>query len=574
MFNFDPDKNSELYTEGILDDVFGEVNETEARERGRARLDREDRTLGAASRTLDQINKSKKTISVNNKSITARAKNSILQFPIYVSQSIRVNEAHIISKLFERVYATIVQAALAQNPIVDEEEVNNLKFLQGFHTNMKESASSLINEYYEPIDEIDAILTESIYHTEKISDDVSVTFSVVPSTNKDLLAENARLMNEPLAGFSYLKEATNEKEQTASTTTSVNPLTEDELEDIAIDRYDDIDGTALNAALKRTANQTDREIRQEARAEHPDDPAGEDIAYEDRVIARNNARTALDKAVDKLKHEIKGAGDKGIDGMVFRNGKYCRSASTSSKVNKNKSVATTPKAPVLLKDADIKKSNGMLPWTIEATFNVRQRDGQITKDVSFIIGIKSILHLIRAQDLEEDLEEIISGNIRSLQKVRYKTGEITFAEYIFNRKNIKKDAAKRINHNKRWLNTLKRLSEYEKLNGSLLKHPAEFVANGSVPVPNGTLILSQIDVNNMANNTGIDISEVGTAKKLVKSLFLLGVVIVDSTAGSMKVLMPDMQANWDVQSLASIDADISKTENSSLLKELQKAVNK
>ena len=78
----------------------------------------------------------------------------------------------------------------------------------------------------------------------------------------------------------------------------------------------------------------------------------------------------------------------------------------------------------------------------------------------------------------------------------------------------------------------------------------------------------------MVNETGIDVSDVNIATKLARSLFLIAVVIVDSTAGSMRILFPDSASDWDVQSLASIDAELSKTDNSSLMKELNKMVNK
>jgi hypothetical protein len=230
-------------------------------------------------------------------------------------------------------------------------------------------------------------------------------------------------------------------------------------------------------------------------------------------------------------------------------------------------------APRFLKDADVKKLNGMLPYTIEATFRLRTPEG-LDEDVRYIIGIKTVFHLISIKDLSEDLREIITGNIKGLQKVRYKTGEITFKDYFFNIKGLKADAAKHINYNKRWLNTLKRLGEYEKMNGTLLGKGTKALAGGHVPIPNGTLILTQPEVTKLANETGIDLSIVSNAKRLAKSLFLIGVVIIDSTAGTMRVLFPDSDVSWDVQSLASIDAELSKTDNSQLMKELNRMVNR
>ena len=68
----------------------------------------------------------------------------------------------------------------------------------------------------------------------------------------------------------------------------------------------------------------------------------------------------------------------------------------------------------------------MIEGGITTVMGLLGTDG-ITRDVKYIIGIKSVMHLIRTQDLVEDLPELITGNIKTLQKVRYKTGEITFS---------------------------------------------------------------------------------------------------------------------------------------------------
>ena len=212
----------------------------------------------------------------------------------------------------------------------------------------------------------------------------------------------------------------------------------------------------------------------------------------------------------------------------------------------------------------------MLPYTIEASFIITETN----RAVHFIIGIKTVMHLISTKDLGEDLHGLVTGDISSLRKVRYKTGEIKFMDYVFNVKQIKRDAAKHINYNKRWINTLKRLSEYDKVNGSLLKAPARIIAGGHIPIPNGTLVLSQTDVTMMTNSTGIDISTVSNAKRLAKSLFLIAICIVDNSAGSMRVLFPDSDSDWDVQSLHSIESELSKTDNSALMQELNKKINR
>lgn len=521
-------------------------------------------TAGELSKGADNLETMDKMLGkhrVDTRSIVARARNSILQFPVYITQTNRVNAAHTISKMLERVYASFVQNVLAQYPIMNEEEANNMVFLKKFHSNINESTlediqkmyESFFNEFYEPIDELDAMMTESVFHTININEYCSLNFRVVPPTDQELIAENARLMNEPLTGLSYLREAKDEKLTDSKTEDSYNYVTvkEDELRSMARERAN------LSNAEKLLMDTSDKDLK-------------DDNERKKKRAARNKVENALTNLRDDIKNGK--VSNYSIDnaGRVRR---YERTIKKTKERRREEPVQKAVDAPTLLKEADIKKVNGMLPWQIVATFRLRTKNG-IDRDVKYVIGIKTVLHLIRTQDLAEDLQELITGDMKSLRKVRYKTGEISFKDYMFNVKGLKADAAKHINYNKRWINTLKRLADYKKMNGALMKTAVSATAGGGVPIPNGTLVLAQPDVTTLTNQTGIDLSNVSNAKRLAKSLFLIAVAIVDASAGTMRVLFPDSDTDWDVQSLAAIDAELAKTDNSQLMKELNRMVNR
>jgi len=526
-----------------------------------------------AADTASELDRMLNKGKVDTRSIIARAKNSVLQFPCYVTQSMPVNAAQILSKTFERVYASFVQTAIAQKKIIDESEANELLFLKQFHTNLKESVDVMYGGFYQPIDDLDAILKESVFAEYQITPDMTVEFRYVPETASEyLVKECARLSSEPLDGFTYLQEAekkgfvakkvakreqdaynaSHDKETSATTQTQLKPLTDAELIDIICDR-------------DRISSE-DKKLLQMSLKDVPDDKKDDKKEIEDRY----------DRALTAFKAEISRGKVKGyeIDGAGRIRTKISTS-STSTKVVQRKAPETIkgPEVPTLLREVEIKKMNSIAPYMIECHFRVRSQ-GKLDTDVHYLIGVKTIMHLIRTQDLAEDLRELVTGKIKSLQKVRYKTGEISYWEYLFNTKAIKKDAGKSINYNKRWVNTLKRLSEFDKTHGSLMRGPVSGLNKGDIPIPNGTLILTQPDVTSLTNETGIDLSVVGNAVRLAKSLFLIAVVIVDSSAGTMRYIFPDNMTDWDVQSLSAIDAEVAKTDNSQLMRELNRLVNK
>lgn len=575
--------------------------------------------LGDLSAALTAPNK------IDNRSLFARARNSLLQFPIYVSQSIRANEAHILSKMFERVYASLVQAVLAQNPIVNEEELNNMVFLKRFHTNIKESANVMTNIYYQPIDTIDEMLKESVFFHQQLTESCDVTFRMVNLTDQYLIQENARLMHEPLTGFPYLMmEANGDTDRkredqevqlgirsgermNIEQTKSEKILNDNDIIDIALTANDDAAVARAKAAAEKQAKQdygsNIMDDIDKLNKKSPSDADYNDSRWDDAKAAKkaisdagSNARkgvyisakeiaaykngklnwirkTELDNIIDDWKKNVKDGNNKSV---AYRKGQFVNVSTSTKRTIIDKKVPFTPAVdtPKLLKDVEIKKMNGMLPFPMEATFRVRLKNGNLDRDVKFLINVKSVLHLINPKDLGEDLREIVTGNIKKLQKVRYKTGEITFKDYMFNSNNIKKDAAKGIEYNKKWLNTLKRLAEFKKVNGALLKDPAKIISKGDIPIPNGTMILSQADVTTLTAETGIDLSVISNAKRMANSLFLIAIAIVDGSAGTMKVLFTDTDADWDIQSLAAIDAEIAKTDNSQIMRELNRMINR
>lgn len=486
---------------------------------------------------------------LDRRSIIARASNSVMQFPIYITQSNRIAEAHTIGKAFERVYASFVQNVIAQNPVVtDISKVNGLRFLKDYHTNIKESSEltieefrSIFNEYCEPIDQFDEIMTEAVIN-ELTLPGGTVTFMVAkPSAMINL--ESERLSHEPLDGFRYLTEVSvpqvvsKQKQVVTETQSKEVELTNEMLKSHLKEHLADL---GLTADAKK----------------HGWDDAQKKEAIRQHIRNKGILRTP--------------------SGKIYRydNGKYMYAISAV------KSTSTDGKAvdpPMMLRDTDVKKLNSMQPFQFIVKFRINpvySKDNEIQAgtnyEQSYILGVKTVLHIIKVKDLSDDLKDIITGDRKGLQKVRYKTGEISWLkDYLLNLPALKADAAKGLD-DRRWLSTLKRLGEYEHLHGTAFKKPLSGIYNEGIPIPNATLVVTRGDVERMKDETGINIETISTARTLAKRLFLIAVVIVDQTAGSYKVFFPDMDNDWDVQSLGSLDAEIARIDNSPLMNEINR----
>ena len=421
------------------------------------------KSIANAAKTVYGIDQKLKKFATPATSIISKASKSILQFPIYITKSIRINEAQVIGKTFERYYASLVQAALAQHPIIDQEDANGMKFLRQFHINIDSSGYgtklnplTTTNDMYparpvphteSAIDEADGFIIESLHNVIEINDNLILECNAFAPTKEMafFISESMRLANPPLTGFSYLEAAPPKK-------------------------------------------------------------------------------------------------------------------------NVVKEVKPQP-SPSVLKDVEIKKWNSLTPYAITATFKIR--NGKEIRDaVTYVIGVKTVLHPVELKDLNDDLEDIVNGSNRKLQKVRYTSGEISGKDYFLNLSNIKKNASRALKKTNAWLSTLKQLADYQKLSGTIIN------AHGkTLPIPNGTMVLSQADVIYLRDNTGIDLNDINTTAKFCNSLFLIALTIVDEVAGTMKMYF-DRNVDWDVQSIASLDAEIQKQDNSRISSELSKMINR
>lgn len=543
--------DSKKSVKGIIDDILKSTEDkAKANKVGKAVRDG-SKAIGKAETTLsDQV--------LDRRSIIARASNSVMQFPIYITQSNRIAEAHTIGKAFERVYASFVQNVIAQNPVItDISKVNGLKFLRDYHTNIKESSAltveefqSIFNEYCEPIDQFDEIMTEAVINELKLPGG-TVTF-MAARPNAMIALESERLSHEPLDGFRYLAEASVPQGKQVSKQKQV--MIETQGKEIEL-----VSEVLMNGL---TEHLTNLGLAAKAKAE------GWDVAQKAAEI-RNFIQ------------------DKGIyrtsTGKTYRyaDGKYLyaipsvKSADTDSSKPDPMTPAVDP--PMLLKDTDVKKLNSMQPFQFIVKFRVNPvygKDNEVQPgtnyEQSYILGVKTVLHVIKIKDLSDDLKDIITGERKGLQKVRYKTGEISWLkDYLLNLPGLKADAAKGLD-DRRWLSTLKRLGEYEHLHGTAFKKPLSAIYDNGIPIPNATLVVTRGDVERMKDETGINIETISTARTLAKRLFLIAVVIVDQTAGSYKVFFPDMDNDWDVQSLGSLDAEIARIDNSPLMNEINR----
>lgn len=290
--------------------------------------------------------------------------------------------------------------------------------------------------------------------------------------------------------------------------------------------------------------------RAEKDAEHYD---------EDRDLKNKKTTTEITKAekeIERLEREDKWAKeDRNLDRM--------------RKMNEAR-----VKTPQFLDETKIQKLNTMKPLMMTVDLNVVDKNGSLSRPVSYIVGVKCHTRIIESDILPEVAAYPLKEMNKKLRKVRWRAGELKFGRDILWKKTSKKQTASDSRDPKRkWY---RRLYELAHMSGD--GTAAASVKNGKSPwanwwkdkltggnnadvghglIPNATIVMSKADIDNIKREKDIDLLKGSKATKFCKELFLIGLIVIDDDKESIKVIFPDYHNDYEVHSLAAIKKQLA-----------------
>lgn len=71
------------------------------------------------------------------------------------------------------------------------------------------------------------------------------------------------------------------------------------------------------------------------------------------------------------------------------------------------------------------------------------------------------------------------------------------------------------------------------------------------------MIITKADVDNIKQQTNIDLLKGSTATRFCQELFLMCLVVVDFDAESIKMLLPDLHNDFEIHSIASVNKQLA-----------------
>lgn len=233
------------------------------------------------------------------------------------------------------------------------------------------------------------------------------------------------------------------------------------------------------------------------------------------------------------------------------------------------------KTPQMLDETKIQKLNTMKPLMMSVDLNVVDENGSLSRPVSYVIGVKCHTRLIESNILPEVAAYPLKEMNNKLRKIKWRSGELKFGKDLLWKIGSKKQTAVDSHDKKRkWY---RRLYELSHMSGDGLA--AASVKNGKSPwanwwqdkltggynknvghglIPNATIVMSKSDVDNIKREKDIDLLSGSKAAKFCKELFLIGLVVIDDDAESVKVLLPDLHEDYDVMSIAAVKKQLAQ----------------
>lgn len=499
-----------------------------------------------------------KISNMKMKSIAKMSSDAILQFPVIVSRTLSIQDTMMASKALEREYASFVRIAVSLNS--NETEYSNPDdFIKRFHSNMDDHyplkdlminvasdvvESSLFNEstrlllkdkqknFREKLNNINSLIesTTTLYTNRNIKNLIS-NYSTEQNKIDEVINDNG-IQIVPFTQiykypgllenvYKYLKENKDNNNQIYMYNSEVYIVRDNDF------------GTRVSS-LKIMKEDTTIKV-----LSTPSIFTFKDVSYNDFYKNLENGNKELlrefvdfnkdclnDKFIPKnysIYHklepldEAKKYSNPNINiepTQVDIKNKYKHDINVTNNIQSPKRIELKD----TLIDNDVKKSNELVPTLL--AFRVHFKNGENVVPLDFIVGIKTVVHPVSADEIIKNLSKGLKEKNTFFNFIRWTTGEIKFLkDFILNIDGIKEDVLDKSSKGSQWWSALKRRKNVAKFKAALMMKKQI--------LPNATIVVSTEEVSYLKNEHGIDLFNPRVVKELMEYYFLLGFVILD-----------------------------------------------
>lgn len=498
-------------------------------------------------------------------SIVRRASRNVVEFPVFVSSSVPVDYATATNALLEQLYASFLQMAISQNPVISEADAKSGDIFRSM------GVKSDVSKYLEYVSD-DMFYAHDACHNVITTDEAVVEFNMLTVDARIAKLINEAVDHQPLSEFDHFFQEAKKKEPTEkevleqrlkdlakretelSNVENKNLLSPDQIDMLEHVRKDMSQiRKDLNSIRKEEREQEKHEKDEEDRETKRKRSADEDIR--ERFQAADEAGRKNDLGEGYWYPDSNGKPQKMPETRRDRDEKRAE-----EKLKYEKITATHAKAPQFMDETKIGKLNSMKPLMMTVGLRIMS-EGKVSDVIDYVVGVKTHCRVIDAEVLP-DFAEYPSKTMNFVsRKARWRAGELKFLDYLFARKEKKQAAYDSRDPKRKWYHRLYTLA-HSKGSAKAAKRLTGSSSTAGL-IPNVTMILSKSDVDMIEATNGIDLLNGSTAKRICNELFLIAMVVIDTDSQSVKLLLPDTMNDYEVHSMASINKQLATLDSSS-----------
>lgn len=574
----------------------------------------------------------------DKKSIIGKARENLFEFPVFISDTVSLDNATAVNTLLEQVYASYLQMAISADPLVDAELVkrqgpklskyktNTTRYVETVDLDFQRDSchavydnGDTIIEYsmlsitdaeantlleavnYQPLSEFDHYFTEQRngnnnggrrpHYDRRTGLDLSDPTnqealrqwgdarSIMDMQDSDTAAQKARTRQYEAETSRQEKErhdsmqAARDEVARQSQELRDSWARDDAERKRQVDRAEEEISKVIEADyLERLNGSLEDEIKKGGKTEAQITALRNQIQSNKTTIeSLNNSRNGEIRktmAYKRLQDEYEDFTRKKKDEVykqkedARKDSKELRDQAAAIRDTEKHLYDTKTKAPQMLDEGKINKINTMKPLMMLVNLSLVDKYGGVSRPVEIIVGVKTFCRLIDSQTLPEVVEYPMKEMNKITRKAKWRAGELKFfKDILFHIKEKKQTAIDKNDPKRKWY---RRLYELAHMKGDAIAAKNVTGRRGEEGlIPNASFVISKSDVDMIEDATKIDLLSGKVAARFCKELFMMAIVVVDEDAQSVKLLLPDISSEYEVQSMASINKQIAMLSSAS-----------
>ena len=479
----------------------------------------------------------------NASSLSRKAADGTLQFPLLISRAISFETAQKIAKATEVNAASFAQIVLTMNPDMDtSNDKGAAEYIRRFHTNA-DTTDDVFGQAVHFVNSRDAANESCILTQVYVTSDAGLRV-VKEELNEYGIEWRSGSLNSVVAA-KYVKDNIFRREYTPS---EIHRIVQEKLDSIMEakkpvskadmiyfhDKDDNYYELRPNEKVENVEGEyITRKQFNDARSKDESIFLSPKANIEDNLVyvqtGSGQKRSENNESSDKPKKQNDSDNSQKNFNELMKVAKQGQNITVHVPREERNPDEIAPGRQVvmrdLLKDNDVKKSNELAPILLHIKVIARDKSKKSEGGayyVDFVIGVKATMHPINSEEMVTEITNACRYHDELFRFIRWTTGEISFfKDFLLNLKDSREAVSHEQGGGSPWWNRLHRMRVIANFKARV------FMKNRILP--NASIAITQQEVDYIKNTFGFNLMEPRFAEDVMNRYYLLCFIVVDES---------------------------------------------